>query len=821
MGDEPEGLTLDGTAPAQRQGRPNRFVSLSGDLWFAVRQLRRHPAFTILAVVTLALGSGVTTAMFSVVHRLLLDPIPFRDGDRMVRLYEGMTAAFANDGQTVLVTPSIAVSRAWRDRSRTLEQVVWMSRANKMTLGSGPDADLVQGEAIAADVPSFLGVRPLVGRMFTADETVPGAAPTVVLGAGLWRSRFGSARDVIGRTVLVDDTVRTIIGVMPPGIALPGEDPVGVWLPLVIKDDSDAVIPWARLRRGVSVEAAQRELAGILSATSTTPPSRFTFSARVAPLRDYLGPHVERALALIAGAVGVVLLIACGNVANLLLARAAGRQHELSMRIALGASRWRLMRQFAAESSCVTFLAGALGLLIAWRVMAVVDATRPTALEALDAARLDLTTLLWTIGLAVATGLLFGTVPLLVGAGRNPADVLKSASRTASGRRDAGRLRAALIIAEVALSVTLLMGAGMLIHTVRSLEREDIGFDTHNLTTIYVSLPIPRYASAGLAKPVMEQLANEVRLLSGVAAVALAGGAPPFSGVSFGGIEVADRAAGVVDSNKFLGYNQVQPDYFRVLRLPIVSGRILDGDTAARTAMVSTEMARHYWPNTSALGKRFRFGPAGPWQTVVGIVGETQAPGGSMPLPYQVYEPLTLGGGGALIIRTRAASPALVASTARLATAIDPAIRVEGKTMDTEFAALFAGRRFTMLLLSVFAGFALVLAAVGLHGVVAYSVVQRTREMGVRMALGANPTAIIRLVVLDGAKLAGAGLAAGAIVTLALSRVVRSQLAELGSLEPALFVLVGVLMAAAALVAAFVPARRASRVDPAIALRAE
>ncbi|HEV2179402.1 MAG TPA: FtsX-like permease family protein, partial [Gemmatimonadaceae bacterium] len=262
-------------------------------------------------------------------------------------------------------------------------------------------------------------------------------------------------------------------------------------------------------------------------------------------------------------------------------------------------------------------------------------------------------------------------------------------------------------------------------------------------------------------------------------------------------------------------------DYFRVLRLPIVAGRILDGDTAAHTAMISTEMARHYWPNASALGKQFRFGPGGPWQVVVGIVRETQAPGETMPLPYQLYEPLTLGSGRMLIIRTSGASPSLVASTTHLATAIDPKIRVEGKAMDAEFAALFAGRRFTMLLLSVFAVFALVLSAVGLYGVIAYSVVHRTREMGVRLALGASPTAIIRLVVLDGAKLAGAGLVAGAILTLALSRVVRSQLAEIGRLDPALFVLVGVLMAAAALAAAFVPARRASRVDPAISLRAD
>ena len=822
MGDEPEGLTRESDSRGVPRGRrAGRTTALGTDLTFAVRQLRRHPAFASVAVLTLALGIGVTTAMFSVVHHLLLDAIPFRDGDRIVRLYEGMSAAWSNDGQDVLVTPSIPVARAWRDRSRTLEQVVWLGRGISATLGSGASPELVQAEAISSDVPSFLGVRPLLGRTFTADETMPGAAPTVVLGSGVWRSRFGGARDVIGRTVSVDDTMRTIIGVMPPGMALPGEEPVGVWLPLVVRDDSGAVTPWARLRRGVSVEQAQRELAGILSTASTSSTSQLRFSAHVLPLRDYLGVRVERALVLVAGTVGLVLLIACGNVASLLLARAAGRQRELSMRTALGASRWRLVRQFAAESSCVTLIGGALGVLVAWRIMAVVDATRPAALEALDAARLDLTALVWTVGVSAATGLLFGMVPLLVGAGRNPADVLKSVSRTASGGRDAGRLRAALIVGEVALSVTLLVGAGLLIRTVRSLERENVGFDPHDLTTIRLSLPLPRYATSELAKPVMEQLANEVRLLPSVAAVTIAGGAPPFSGVAFGRIEIADRARGTVDSTRSLGFNLVQPDYFRVLRLPIVAGRILDGDTAAHTAMISTEMARHYWPNTSALGKQFRFGPGGPWQVVVGIVRETQAPGETMPLPYQLYEPLTLGSGRMLIIRTSGASPSLVASTTHLATAIDPKIRVEGKAMDAEFAALFAGRRFTMLLLSVFAVFALVLSAVGLYGVIAYSVVHRTREMGVRLALGASPTAIIRLVVLDGAKLAGAGLVAGAILTLALSRVVRSQLAEIGRLDPALFVLVGVLMAAAALAAAFVPARRASRVDPAISLRAD
>ena len=824
MGDEPEGLTASrATRPATGDGRTYRAMGAAADLAFAVRQLRRHPAFSAIAILTLALGIGVTTAMFSVVHRVLLDPIPFRDGDRIVRLYEGMRGALSSGpGEDVLVTPSIGLVRAWRARSRTLEQIVMLQpRYQKAMLGDSREPDLVRVEAISADFPSFLGVRPVLGRGFVAQETEPASAPTAVLGYGLWRSRFGSSRDVIGRTLVVDDTARTIVGVMPPGIALPGEDPVAVWLPLVVRSDTDDVIAWARLRRGVSVESARRELAGILSTTTNPQPWEGRLSVHVVLLRDYLGPRVERALALIASAVGLVLLIACGNVANLLLARAAGRQRELSMRTALGASRWRLVRQFVTESSCLTLIAAALGVFLAWRVIVVVAATRPAALDALDAARLDPTVLLWTVGIAVATGLLFGTVPLLLGAGRNPSDVLKSASRTAAGGRDAARLRAALIVGEVALAVTLLIGAAVLLRAVRVLEGEDVGFDPHNLTTAYVVLPIPKYQSSVQAKPVIERLASEVRLLPGVTTVTIAGGAPPFAGISFGSIHVADRPSGVADSATRLGFNEVQPDYFSVLRLPIVAGRILDNDTTAHTAMVSTEMASHYWPNTSALGKRFRFGRAGPWQVVVGIVRETQAPGATMPLPYQLYEPLTFGRGGVLIIRTRGASPTLISSVTGLARAIDRRIRVDGSSMDAEFAALFAGRRFAMLLLTVFASFALVLSTVGLYGVIAYSVVQRTREMGVRMALGARPAAITQLVVFDGAKLAGAGVVAGALLALVLGRVLRSQLAEVGSLDPVLFLAVGTLMSAAALVAAYIPARRAARVDPAIALRAE
>jgi putative ABC transport system permease protein len=826
MGDEPEGLTTDGSTERDPRGRrAGRFTSLGADLTFALRQLHRHPAFATVAVVTLALGIGVTTAMFSVVHRLLVDPVPFRDADRIVRLYQGMGAAYSGEGsQTVLVAPSIAVSRAWRDRSRTLEQVVWMSgRQYSATLGRGSESEPVEAEAMSADVPSFLGVRPVLGRSFVAGEEVPGAAPTAVLGYGMWRSRFGGARDVIGHTLTLNDTARTIIGVMPPGLALPGENPVEVWIPLVVRDDSEFVTPWARLRRGVSVDAAQRELAGIL-ATTPSPwahSSQFTYSARVVPLRDYLGPRVERALAFVAGAVGLVLLVACGNVANLLLARAASRRRELSMRTALGASRWRLVRQFAIESCCVTLLAGALGVLIAWRVMTVVGATRPAALDALDAARLDLTALLWTVGVSAVTALVFGMVPLLIGAGRNPADVLKDVSRTTSGGRDAGRLRAALVVGEVALSVTLLAGASVLIRTVRAFEHQDVGFNPHGLTTITVILPTPRFASPERAKPVMDGLAEQLRLIHGVTAVTIAGGAPPFAGMLFGGIDVADNAGAGADSSTSFGFNEVQPDYFEVLGLPIVAGRILDRDTSAHTVMISTEMARHLWPTTSALGKRFRFGPKAPWQIVTGIVHETLAPGAAMRLPDQIYEPLSYGRGGVFVVRSRGASPGLIASATRFAKAIDPRIRVEGKSMDAEFAALFAGRRFTMLLLSVFAGFALVLSAVGLYGVIAFSVVQRTREMGVRMALGASPAAITRLVMADGARLAGAGLAAGAIFTFALLRIARSLVTDVGRPDTASFVAVAVLLSAAAVIAAYVPARRAARVDPAIALRAE
>ncbi|HEY7893765.1 MAG TPA: ABC transporter permease [Gemmatimonadaceae bacterium] len=822
MGDEPRGLTVpESTARPAGGGRTPRATSAGPDLTFAVRQLRRHPAFTAIAVLTLALGIGVTTAMFSVVHQLLLDPIPFRDGDRMVRLYQGMRALLSNgDDHMVLARPSVVVARAWRDRSRTLEQVVWRGQGGSVLVGDDSASTLVQADAISSDVPSFLGIRPVLGRSFAADETRPGAEPTVVLGNGLWRSRFGGARDVIGRTLRVDDTLRTIIGVMPPGISLPGELPVGVWLPLVIRSDSDAVIPWARLRPGVSVQAAERELAGIFSEVAR-PSERFKLSAQVVPLRDYLGTHVQRAIGLIAAAVGLVLLIACGNVANLLLARAAGRQRELSMRTALGASRWRLVRQFAAESLCITLLAGSFGVLLAWRVIAVVDATRPSNLATLDAARLDLTAVLWTVGVSVATGLLFGTVPLLVGAGRNPADVLKSASRTASGSREGVRLRAALIVGEIALSVALLVGAGLLIRSVRALQTEDVGFDPHGLTSMYVWFPGPRFARPEAAKAALDQLVREVRLLPGVSAVTLAAGAPPTSGIMFGGLEVADQPAGVVDSTKFLGFNEVQPDFFKVLHLPIVAGRVLDSDTAAHTVMVSTAMAQHYWPGVSALGKRVRFGPGQPWQVVAGVVAETRAPGESMALPYQLYTPLTLRSGGMLIVRASRPSPHLQSSMTRLASAIDPRTRVDARSMDAEFAALFAGRRFTMMLLSVFAAFAFVLSTVGLYGVMAYAVVQRTREMGVRLAVGATPRAITQLVVRDGARLAAAGLVAGALFTFGLTRVARSVLAGVGSLDPAIFVAVAALMAVAAVLASYIPARRAARVDPAIALRAE
>lgn len=826
MGDQPEGLTSDTPSPGVSRGqRVGRTRALGADLTFAVRQMRRHPTFAVVAVSTLALGIGITTAMFSVVHRLLLDPVPFRESDRIVRVYEttiGYGFGAGRGPQTILMMATGRVAGAWRDRARTLEQIALFGPHDDALLGGASEPELVHAEAMSADMPSLLGVRPVLGRSFAADEATAGAAPTVVLGYGLWRSRFAGARDVVGRRLDVDGTVRTIIGVMPAAIDLPGAPPVGVWLPLATDNDSIIVIPWARLRRGVSVQAAQGELASILATTDAGAMPGKPPGVEVVPLRDYLGSNVERTMLLVAGAVGLVLLIACGNVANLLLARAASRRRELSMRTALGASRGRLVRQFAVESLCVTMLGGALGVILAWRIMAVVDATRPATLGALDAAKLDMTAVLWTVGISAATGLAFGMVPLVIGAGRNPADVLKSAGRTAAGSRDAGRMRAALIAGEVGLCVALLAGAGLLIRTVRALQREDVGFDPHHMAALYVSLPRPRYAAPAQAAAVMERLVQHVRLLPGVAQVTRADGAPPYSGVMFGrALEIADRPLAATDSVKVLSHNSVEPDYFQVLRLPVVAGRILDGDTTTHTAMVSTETARHFWPGTSPLGKRFRIGPNGPWHVVVGVVAQMRTPGVAGALADQIYEPLPSGAGTTLIVRTRGVSSSLTASAARFATAIDPQIRVSGKPIDVEFAALFAGRRFTMLLLSVFAGIALVLSVVGLYGVIAYSMVQRTREMGVRLALGATPTAITQLVVIEGAKLAVSGLLLGAALTYVLSRVMRSLLAEVGRLDPAIFVAVGALVTAAAILASYVPARRAARVDPAIALRAE
>jgi len=818
MGDEPEGLMSGRPADAPREARAGRGSAAGTDLTFALRQLRRHPAFAAVAVLTLALGIGVTTAMFSVVHRLLIDPIPYRNGDRIVRLYLGARGPMTGDGPEVLLTPSYRVVRAWRERSRTLEQLVSMQPQPDAAVGAGGAPELVRAVAMSADVPDFFGVRLVLGRTFAAGEMAPGGESAVILGNGFWRSQFGGSRDVIGRTVLLNGTPRTIVGVMPPGITLPGDLPVGVWVPLVITSDSTEITPLGRLRPGVSVTAARRELAGILSSVQTHfGVSRV--SAHVVLMRDYLGSHVEKAIVLVAAAVGVVLLIACANVANLFLARSANRHRELSMRAALGASRWRLARQFIAESLCITVLGGGVGVLLAWRIMSVVGVTRPRALGALDAAKLDVTSLVWTIGVSVLTGLVFGIVPLVIGAGRNPADVLKSVSQTVSGGRGAARARAGLIVGQVALSVTLLVGAITLVRSVRMLQHENIGVDPRGVSTIYVR-PLGRH-HALTQQSVLEGLVDRIRHMPGVTAATIAGAAPPIGGVSMGRFEIEDQLGRGADSTVTLGYYPVQPDYFRVLRLPIVAGELLDNDTATHTAMVSTEMAHHFWPGVSPLGKRFRFGRDGPWHVVVGVVAETKAPGGVFQLDDQLYEPYVGGRGAELIVRTNGRVPNLLGSITRMARAIDPTIHLDGRSMEADFAALFAGRRFAMFVLSVFAGFASGLSAIGLYGVIAYAVVQRTREMGVRLALGASPTAIRRLILTDGAMLVGAGVLLGTLLTMALERVTGSRLTEAGSVDPAVFIFVALLLGAIALIASYVPALRASHVDPVIALRAE
>ena len=787
------------------------------DARFAQRQIRRAPLFAGVAVFTLGLGIAANSAIFSVVHHLVLAPLPYRSGDRIVRLMR------STGGGHIMFATTAGEVEAWRARAHTLATITAAS-PREFTIGSGGARERATGGEMEPNLLDFLELHPYLGRAFDHNDARPGAAPVAILGYGLWQRRFGGRPDAIGKVIVVDDTSRMVIGVAPPGLSIPMNEnqPAALWTPLVPSAANLNPLTFATLRRGSTPEQAERELTAIDRALAAGAAGA---SVRAMRPQDFLGGDFQRALFLLFGAVGVVLLIACANVANLLLVRSSVRQREFAVRTALGASRARLTRQLLTESLVLAAAAGVLGLALAWGGLHLFRGLRPVGLEELDGVRVEPAVLLWTGGLALLTGILFGSLPTLIAARRGEPHWVRTGTRGAAIGRGAHRLRSTLVIGEIALSAVLLVSAGLLMRSFRAMEQTDLGFEPRGLSS--VSVQLARDTPKDIWRDAFVDVLTRVRALPGVAGAAFATDAPPSMGVSAAELQI--DAATTQTSSSLIAYGAVQAAFFRVAGIHL-RGRTFSGDTTGLSdgpaeAIINEKLARRLWPRVDAIGHRLRMGPKAPWLTVVGIAQNLAVPGRhGDAYDLQLYVPANIGDIPAvtIVMRSDREIDAVSPELRRVAAEVDPRLEVwRMQSSDTQLAALLAGPRFAMALIGALALTALALSVVGLYGVIAYTVAQRAHEIGVRLALGAEPRDIGRLVLRDGAMLALLGLTIGLPSAAAVARTFQSYLYGVRQIDLPTYAAIGLLLAAIGCIAAYVPARRARGVDPMGTLNAE
>jgi putative ABC transport system permease protein len=805
------------------------------DLKHACRELMKNRWFTCIAVLTLALGIGANTAIFGVVNRLLLSPLPYPDSDRLVYLRPGTPEA--ESGLPTLP----AVAAAWRE-ARSLEGVE-AYEFRSMLAYDDRGARVIRGYRITPGLPALLGVAPALGRGFTTADAEPGAPAVVVLSYATWQNDYGGADDVLGRAITLDDVAHVVVGVMPSGwdaFIAPGRPEM--WFPLSI--DAAVAVPnefrsfdvLARVQRGVSLDAAASEL-DVLAERGYDEGLRGAFGSvqvrtRMTGSGGRLSANLRDALWVLLGAVALVLLVACSNVANMLLARGASRARELALRAALGAGTWRLVRALFAECLLLALAAGAVGAALGWLLLGVVVRLRPSNLATLAEVQLDGRVLAFTFGVAILTALLFGMAPALQVASGRFANVLRHGASGVVRGGSGARLRKLLVAAQMALSVVLLVSAGLLIRSVIYLQSTDLGFAADEVFTVQLALPRGRYQQAANRDALSEQLYERVRAVPGVAAVTQSFPPPPIGVPQAGNLEIRGIELDEADARAPRYFVYVQPDYFTALGIPLLEGRTFSPDEVRRqdAVVINRAAAQRFWPDGQALGAEVKWARDS-WLTIVGIVDNAVAATTTLlrdaPMLYLPFRssvnPPAAGAPPPLMLVVRAADPAAVVAAVRGAVnTVDPEIAVSSvQFVEASFASLIAGPRFNMALLTAFAAVALVLAAVGLAAVIGYEVTERTHEFGIRMALGAKTENVRRLALRHGLTPALVGVVIGATSALLATRLAGSMLHGIEPRDPATFIGVVALLVLVAFGAAWVPARRATRVDPIVALRAE
>ena len=815
--------------------------TLLQDLRYGIRMLLKQPGFTVVAIITLALGIGANTAIFSVVNGLLLRPLPYRDADRLAIIWTHSPGAnVAQDW------PSPGQYSAIKSQTSIFEDLA-IAQGGSANLTGQTVPERIGAVSTSSAMFSLLGANPALGRPFLTEDDTPGETQAAILSHAFWQRRFGGDPSVIGQALKIDGNSYNIVGVMPadfslsyevmPTVGVSAQTDVLMSLPMNAEalssqgDENYNVM--ARLKPGVSIAQAQAELDSVVRGLEQQYPDHYPasrrFSFSITPLLDQVVGDVRPALLVLLGAVGCVLLIACANVANLLLARAAAREKEIAIRTAIGAGRWRLVRQLLTESVLLAGMGGATGLLIAvWGI----DGLRwlsPGHIPRLQNIAIDGRVLCFTFAVVLFTGILFGLAPALRASRVNLSATLKEGGRSLVGSGN-HRLRNLLVVAEVALSLVLLIGAGLLIRSFVRVQQVEPGFAAQNVLSLRLSVAGTTYEKQPRRMIFYKQLWDRIRQLPGVESAGGSSILPLGGGLSWGSISIE----GYVPES---GQTMIQADgrvatvgYFETMKTPLIRGRFFtEQDTAESTkvAIIDDNMARTYWPDTDPVGKRLKWGRVDsktPWLTVVGVVASVKQYALDTDSRVAFYTPHEQSPSGTMYVTVRTATDPLGMASAITseARAMDPNVPIyDIKTMDQRLSESLARRRFAMFALGLFAAVAMLLAAVGIYGVMSYSVTQRTREIGIRMALGAPTSGVLRLIVGQGMLLAGVGVVIGLAGAVATTRLMASLLYGISATDPTTFVAIGVLLASIALLACYIPAQRATKVDPMVALRYE
>ena len=810
--------------------------ALLKELRYGIRSLLKHPGFTAIAILTLALGIGANTAVFSVVNAVLLRPLPYSDPARLVTIWEE-----SPEREMFQMPVSLANLRDWVDQNTTFEQIAAYTFASLNLTEAGEPTRLFSVRA-SANLFSLVGAQPVLGRAFLPEEDKEGANRVVILSNGVWRSRFGSDPQVIGRSLTLNNQSHTVVGVMPPGVQFPVgfgymgkvlNDPVELYVPIAagsneLKRGNYSFFAIGRLKPGASIEQARAEMTAIEKRLEQQyPEGNAGIGVSLVPTYEQTVKEIRPALLVLLGAVGFLLLIACANIANLMLARTASREKEIAIRTALGASRLRVLRLLLGESLLLSLAGGLLGLLLAlWGTDALI-ALAPDNIPRLNEVGIDVRVFGFTLAIALLTGIVFGLIPALQSAKPDLNEALKEGTRGSTGGVAGRRTRNVLVAVEVALSLVLLIGAGLMIKSFVRLQQRQLGFNPDNLLTASLTLSRSKYAEDRQQQAFFKDALQRIQSLPGVQAVAATTALPLTLSISGSDFRIEGRPEPQAGQEMIVNTSGVSPEYFRTLGVPVLKGREFsdrDTDDSPLVAVINNDLAKVYFPNEDPINKRISFTDGESWISIVGVTGDVKRLGLDTDAKPEVYLPYLQAASRSmsLVVRSNADPAGLAAAMKTQIQMIDKDLPLdEARTMQELLAESNSGRRFNMLLLTMFAGVALLLAIVGIYGVMSYTVAQRTKEIGIRVAIGAQAGDVFRMVIGHGMMLALIGIALGLTAAFGVTRLMSSMLFGVEPTDPTTFIVIALLLAVVAFVACYIPGRRATKVDPLVALRYE